>query len=227
MSRDSVSKAYRAQIIDRRWLSPTTFELGLRRPSAFIFQAGQFIRFRRDDITEIMERDYSLIVAPSDPDIRLLVRDTAAGGYSTFLGKTEIGTALEFMGPLGYFTYQSDARPAVFVATGTGIAPFVSMARSGISGFVLLHGVQTAVDLYYEAFFRRLALRYVPCLSITTDASSPRDAFHGRVTVFLADRLPPGRYDFYLSGRREMIRDATLIIDDRFSGSRVYSEIFY
>jgi len=138
-----------------------------------------------------------------------------------------MGTTLEFIGPQGYFTYQSAGKPVVFVATGTGIAPFVSMARSGIAGFILLHGVQTAADLYYEALFRTSALRYVPCLSTATDAAFPGDAFHGRVTVFLADRLPPGEYDFYLCGRREMIREATLIIDDRFPGGRVYSETFY
>ena len=54
-----------------------------------------------------------------------------------------------------------------------------------------------------------------------------RDAFQGRVTEYLASLLAPGQYDFYLCGRREMIREATLLIDERFPGGRIYSEPFY
>ncbi len=34
-------------------------------------------------------------------------------------------------------------------------------------------------------------------------------------------------YDLYLCGRQEMIRDATLMADERFPGSLVFSEFFY
>jgi len=33
--------------------------------------------------------------------------------------------------------------------------------------------------------------------------------------------------DFYLCGRQDMIRDVTLLIDEEFQGSLVYSEVFY
>ena len=49
----------------------------------------------------------------------------------------------------------------------------------------------------------------------------------GRVTEYLDQHLTPGTYDFYLCGRSEMIRDVTLLIDERFPGSLVYTELFY
>lgn len=117
---------------------------------------------------------------------------------------------------------------AVFVATGTGIAPFVSMARSGAEGFVLLHGVRTSADLYYERISRAAAGSYVPCLSRGSNVSSVRhEVFFGRVNEYIEGHLPQRRYDFYLSGRGEMIRDVTLLVDDLFPDSRVYSEIFF
>ena len=51
--------------------------------------------------------------------------------------------------------------------------------------------------------------------------------FHGRVTDYLRDKLPVTAYDFYLCGRREMIRDVTLLVDERFPGSHIYTEPFY
>jgi hypothetical protein len=47
------------------------------------------------------------------------------------------------------------------------------------------------------------------------------------VTDYLQKNLAPGEYDFYLCGRREMIHDVTLLIDERFEGSLIYTEIYY
>jgi ferredoxin-NADP reductase len=111
----------------------------------------------------------------------------------------------------------------VFVATGTGIAPFVSMVKSGCKGFTLLHGVPTSAELYYGESFRAAAFRYVPCLSEENAAG----AFSGRVTEWVRTHLAPGSYDFYLCGRREMVRDVTSLVDEGYLASRVYAEIFH
>ncbi|WP_373500767.1 ferredoxin--NADP reductase [Desulfococcus sp.] len=223
-----VPRPFAAAIAGRRSLSRDTFELRLNRPPDFSFTPGQFIRLiAAGEAGVVQERDYSLISIPSDPEIGLLIRDTGTGRFSSFLGAAEPGTLLQFTGPHGYFTYRETGRPAVFVATGTGLAPFVSMARSGVTGFLLLHGVRAASDLYYESLFRNHPCRYVPCLSGGGTVDACPEAFHGRVTAYMEDRLLSGEYDFYLCGRGEMIREATLLIDDRFPGSRVYSEMFY
>ena len=108
---------------------------------------------------------------------------------------------------------------------GTGIAPFVSMCRSGNCGATILHGVRTDRECYYADLLREKAASYVPCLSAAKREGE--NFFPGRVTRFLRNRLPAGVYDFYLCGRREMIAEAIGIIDERFDGSRIYTEIFY
>jgi ferredoxin-NADP reductase len=47
------------------------------------------------------------------------------------------------------------------------------------------------------------------------------------VTEYLQQHLPPAPYDFYLCGRREMIRDVTWLADEQYPDSRIYSETFY
>ena len=139
-----------------------------------------------------------------------------------------MGTRFDLTGPYGYFTYQSTERPAIFVATGTGIAPFVSMARSGVTGFSLLHGVRVPEDLHYRFFFQKMTMNYVACLSGKgTEIPSDDGAFQGRVTDFLIKGLAPDVYDFYVCGSGEMIKDVTHIVYDRFPGSLVYTENFF
>ncbi len=41
-------------------------------------------------------------------------------------------------------------RPQVFVATGTGIAPFVSFVKMGVENLILLHAVSSVSKLYYN-----------------------------------------------------------------------------
>jgi ferredoxin-NADP reductase len=61
----------------------------------------------------------------------------------------------------------------------------------------------------------------------TTDLIRHLSRVEVRVTDFLEQKLSPGSYDFYLCGRGEMVRDATHIIDRRFPGARVFSELFF
>jgi len=212
---------YDTKLLDRRQLSDNTFEAVFSRPSGFEFTAGQRIRLIHGEL----ERDYSLANAPDDAVLVLCIRQVAAGRFSPLLSSIPVGTSFTFSGPHGYFVFRASVRPPVFVATGTGVAPFVAMARSSVSAFALLHGVRQAGECYYASLFRSKARRYVLCLS--EEEPSTTGTFGGRVTDYLASHLEPDRYDFYLCGRGEMIRDVTWIVDDRFPGSIVYTEIFY
>jgi ferredoxin-NADP reductase len=223
-SGNALASPFTAELLRRSWLSEKTFELELSRPATFQFRPGQRIRL----LHRGLERDYSLVSRPDSLRLLLCVRYVPSGLVSSVLAAAEIGTSLPFTGPYGYFSFQKSPRPPVFVATGTGVAPFLSMTRSGVAGFTMLHGVRTAEELYYRSDFGPAASLYVPCLSHPPPGSIlPFGAYCGWVTGYLREHLPPRAYDFYLCGRREMIRDVTLLVDERFPDSRVYAEIFY
>jgi NAD(P)H-flavin reductase len=211
---------YAAEIIKHRWLSKKAFEIELRRPEAFDFKPGQRISLKYKTV----ERDYSLASAPDDSNLALCIRYVEDGHLSQILGDNKIRAPLSFYGPHGYFTFKPSQRPAVLVASGTGIAPFRSMVRSGLSPEFILHGVETSEGLYYAEELQLASGSYVPCIS---QSGKPQTYFKGRVTDYLQRHLPSENYDFYLCGGREMIRDVTLMVDELFEGSLVYTEAFY
>jgi benzoate/toluate 1,2-dioxygenase reductase subunit len=213
-------KDYSTEIIEHRWLSKKAFEITLRRPKTFNFKPGQRINLKYKN----SERDYSLASSLDESHLTLCIRYVEGGLLSQTIGDAGIGTRLSFYGPHGYFTFKPSPRPAVLVASGTGIAPFRSMVRSGTSPDFLLHGVETSEDLYYSEEFQSVAESYIPCLS---QSKNSQTYFRGRVTDYLQMHLPPDNYDFYLCGRQEMIRDATLLVDELFEGSNIYTETFY
>lgn len=217
------SRAYRSRLLKRRRLSAGTVEIELERPPGFSFFPGQRIQlFRGQDA-----REYSLVSAPEDRSLLLCVRIVPGGLFTPWLASCPEGAEVSFSGPFGYFVYRPSPRPACFVATGTGIAPFVAMARSGLSGFSLLHGIRSLEDAYYRDAFEARAALYVSCVSGAVAPGLPHGVFPGRVTDYAERVLAGGPFDFYLCGNREMVRDMTRILDERFEGSRVFIEIFF
>jgi ferredoxin-NADP reductase len=212
------------ELLQRRWLSKKAFEIELSRPPSFEFKAGQTIVL----IHQSIKRYYSLLSAPSDPNLTLCVYHLPEGRLSSVLAIAEIGFQLKLTGPHGYFTFKPSSRKPVFIATGTGIAPFVSFARSGVTDFTLLHQAVSTDELYYRSYFQKATPRCFSCLSqaTKTDTSLP-NLFCGKISECIRKNLQPGSYDFYLCGERQMIREVILLIDEFYPESRVYTEVFY
>ena len=103
------------------------------KPEGFAFRAGQAVNVTLLEPPETdgkgNSRTFSLVTAPHEPTIAIAtrMRDTA---FKRVLGSLAPGTPVKVRGPMGTFTLPDDpARPAVFLAGGIGITPFVSMLR--------------------------------------------------------------------------------------------------
>mgnify|MGYP001074447916 CR=1 FL=1 len=92
------------------------------------------------------------------------------GTASNYLCDLQEGEELLLTGPTGKQMLLPDAdhrrdKNYVFIATGTGIAPFrgmlIELLEDGLTGEVhLIFGVPYSTDIYYEALFRRLEAKY-------------------------------------------------------------------
>ena len=215
-------KRYTCRLLARRWLDADTFELTLSRPAHFDFAPGQRIDLYLGDSA----RAYSLVSAPFEPQLTLCIARVAQGRVSPHLAEATLDSTLHFSGPFGYFLFRPSVRPAVFVATGTGIAPFVCMVRAGIRNVTLLHGAADATRAHYGQWLAPRVAHYLACLSGPGAGEPPLPVFHGRVTDYIERHLCGQNYDFYICGRPAMVRDVVGIIDRRFPEARVRMEIF-
>jgi ferredoxin-NADP reductase len=76
------------------------------------------------------QRSYSVASAPSDPLVELFVERLHDGEVSTFLADVvEPGDDLEVRGPIGGWFVWDGETPALLVAGGYGVVPFVAMIR--------------------------------------------------------------------------------------------------
>ena len=211
----------RVSVLQR--IAPAIVALRLEKPPGFTFIPGQFVRFHVDGTV----RDYTLTSASDAQTLDLCIALVDGGRFSETIGNTSVGDRFELSGPHGHFTFRENGSPAVFVATGTGIAPFVAYCRSGVRDALLLHGVRQPADLIYRDLLQGSLRSYIPCISRPCDLPSTlRGAVAGRVTRYLETLLPVGRYDFYLCGRSGMVRDVTAVVDRKFPDSRLFIEAY-
>ena len=212
---------FSAVLEGRRWLAPGILEFRLRRPDGFTFIPGQFLRFAVAGV----RREYTMVSRPEAQTIDFCIAVVDGGRFSNEIQHARIGSVFQVSGPLGHFIYQGAVNPAVFVATGTGVAPFVAFCRNGVERASLLHGVRHPHGLIYRNVLAPAVQPYVACIGSSSPiVENGIEVYPGHVTGYLKSALAPGIYDFYLCGRRDMIRDATAIIDGRFGDSRLFIE---
>jgi len=154
-------------------LSPQTkhLEFELSSLPRFGFVAGQWLSFKtsKPDGEEIT-RAYSIASPPGEDNRLALCLNRVQDGFmSNFLCDMKVGEEISCQGPFGDFILRPPLRDTVFVATGTGVAPFRSMlhwlladpVRHQDKQLSLLFGNRTEGDIYYHEEFLELGARHV------------------------------------------------------------------
>lgn len=149
--------------------------------------AGQFVSFavQKEGLPFPVTRPYSIASPPTQTGTFELVLNLVPGGPgSTYLFSLKPGDEVQCSGPAGTFVLREYAdRRLLFVATGTGIAPMRSMIRARLPSptpVVLLWGLRSERDLYYQDEFAELAARH-PEFTVITTLSRPSEAWTGAV----------------------------------------------
>jgi 3-phenylpropionate/trans-cinnamate dioxygenase ferredoxin reductase subunit/benzoate/toluate 1,2-dioxygenase reductase subunit len=97
-------------------------------PQAVVFEPGQYVRITPDGAD--FHRSYSMANVPGSDRLQFFVRLVPGGAFSEWLATARAGDKVELSAPHGTFFLRDEDRPRLFVAGGTGIAPFLSMLRA-------------------------------------------------------------------------------------------------
>lgn len=205
-----------------RNLTESTFVMRLP-VSRFKFEAGQHISL--SIAGDYQSREYSIYSAENADYLEVLVKEVEGGYFSPKLKHLKKGDLVEIHGPFGRFaleTKKRDTHQHIFIASGTGIAPFHSMVKSypGLN-YKIIHGVRYANEAYEREDYDRD--KYFLCSS-----RDEKGDFKGRLTEYLKDANFEKNSCFYLCGNSDMIFDAMEILKDKgFSRDDVTVEVYF
>jgi ferredoxin-NADP reductase len=122
---------YPSRLLGRTEVAQDTMAFQFERPRNFLFKAGQSIDLTLPGLlhgrSNGLTHTFSIASCPSDDEVLVTtrIRDTA---FRRALSILPIGSEVRIEGPMGSFTlHNNTARPAVLLAGGIGIAPFLSI----------------------------------------------------------------------------------------------------
>jgi len=127
---------YPSRLLRRTVVAKETVAFQFERPRNFLFRPGQFIELtlrgpRKSSNSLYHTFSIASSCFASDIVVATRMRDTA---FKRALSVLPLGTEVGIRGPMGSFVlHDDDSRPAVLVAGGIGIAPFLSMVSSAMS----------------------------------------------------------------------------------------------
>ncbi len=118
---------------ESRWVAEGTWAFHFEKPQDFRFKAGQSVDITLIDPPETDEegntRAFSLTSAPFENELAIATR-LRKSAFKRVMKELAPGSTVRIDGPFGSFTLHNDAsRPAVFLAGGIGITPFMSMIK--------------------------------------------------------------------------------------------------
>ena len=191
-------------------LSDTTLAFALDPAAPLGFLAGQYVSILVPGTDQ--KRSYSFSSAPGAASLEFLVRDIPHGMMSRALREAAPGAAMEFSGPSGSFYLRDIKRPVLFLAGGTGLAPFLSMlgriAQTGRRQTIhMVYGVTNDVDLVgvdkLEAYAGQIPGFTFSCCVADEGSAYPAK---GYVTRYIEPgHLHGGDVDVYLCGPPPMV----------------------
>ena len=210
------------KIINIRNLTENTFVLSLPK-SRFKYVAGQHISL--SIMGDYQNREYSIYSSEESENLEILVKEVDGGYFSPKLKHLKPGDLVEVHSPFGKFnldTKKQNSHKHVFIASGTGIAPFHSMVKSYPNiDYQLIHGVRYASEAYEKEDYEDD--RFILCTS-----RDNKTDFNGRLTEYLKQTDFDKNSCFYLCGNSDMIFDSMEIIKDKgFDREDVNVEVYF
>lgn len=156
----------------------------------FDFLSGQFISaVAVDGRGKTQTRAYSIASAQEENRFDLCVNRVEGGFFSNHLCDLPEGETVQVHGPHGHFTLRTPVTDAIFVATGTGVAPMrgftqwlfpetgpdAGIDRSEGRHIWLVYGTRHESEIYYRDYFERLAEERENFHYVTTLSRAPEE----------------------------------------------------
>lgn len=205
-----------------RYLNESTYILRITG-GGMRFTPGQHITLGLEGSGE--HREYSIYSGTDNDHLEVLIKIVDDGTVSAQLKNLKYGDKVRVKGPFGFFLSDAQGRKGeslLFIASGTGIAPFHSFVTSTPGAdYRIIHGIRNINEAYDREQYEKG--RYFACTS-----RGNKGDFNGRVTDYLRTGEEKKADKVYLCGNSSMIYDAMDILRSQgYRHDQLFTEVYF
>ena len=181
------------------------------------FRAGQYISVSLNIGKSVLTRAYSLCGAPADAlkgTYDIVVKQMSGGFASDYILKNwKAGTKVDISAPSGFFCYEPlrDAKEIVGIAGGSGIAPFMAIAKAIADGtedasMTLLYGSKKESEILFKDELDALASGCDKLKVVYVLSDEQKDGYeNGFISADIIKKYAPeGDYSVFVCGSQGM-----------------------
>ncbi len=178
-----------------------TFSIPEALRAQYRFDQGQHLTLRASLGGEDIRRSYSICSAVQDGRLRIAVKKTPGGVFSTWANTSlKAGDMLDVMPPLGHFNVTlspESARHYLGFAAGSGITPLLSIVKTTLaaepaSRFTLVYGNRASGTVMFKeelAGLKDIYLGRFNLVHVLSREAQDIELLHGRIDRAKADAL--------------------------------------
>lgn len=227
-----MAKWLEGRVIENRHWTAVLFSLRVAGPG-LDFQAGQFVRIALDVDGKRIARPFSFVNPPGETPLEFYGVIVPEGPLSPRLARLQPGDALYYSSNPSGFLVLAEVPPAEelwLLATGTGLAPFLSILRTeapwrSYRRVILVNAVRHASELVYrdliESMQRARGEQFRSVTFVSREAHA--GSLSGRIPAAIRDGrleaaacpIVPDRSQFMLCGNPDMVKDVTAVLLER------------
>ncbi len=205
------------------------------------FSAGQYMILRVGEVRRL----YSILSTPAEKGtFELLVEMVPNGIGSSHLANLSVGESTFFQGPAGIFSIKEERPQKIFLATGTGIAPILSMIKTLLGGgwsedIYLYWGLRAKEDVYFSQEIKELSKTHpnfkpMICLSQESDENLFADPLYrkGRINMYVHGHITKNSEiknsaTFYICGSQPVVESLrTFVAENGIEKANIHFEKF-
>ncbi len=202
-------------VISRFFFTQSTYKLTIEKKN-IIFKPGQ--HFSLGTVDNAINREYSIYNGSNEENLEFLIKKISNGIVSKELADKNNNKVI-VLGPYSDFILPNnlDNKKFLFIATGTGIAPFASFIKSYKNlDYKLIFGTRYETEIYDKNLYEK---NIKICISREKEKRHVQDVLN---ELFIDE------FNYiYLCGNSKMIVDVQNLIQKKNYKGIVKTEVFF
>ena len=218
---------YKLKILEIKEIARDIFEIRLEKPENYEYFSGQHVIISIPEETNSnLKRLYTIASSPHENFLKFIIKSYKdREGLSKKIASLKSGDFLEVSNAKGKLKYSGEG---IFIAAGTGVVPFYSIAKSlhkerSEDKNVLLFSVKSCDELFLENELRNF---FSGGCHITLTRENKDGYFYGRIDEEMIKKFASLNKKFYVCGPINFIKDIKGILKKSgIDESKILSEL--